>query len=148
MSNCSEPHDGKTGADIGTELLPMLVQILEGLSSEWLAVGTEIVRVGDAVTDIAMNGKGKFSVTQLQSFDILSQNAHAQAALMKGLSRLIAAGEGCATGVCALVESIPLPEVRRRLREAMGAATPAIADAAAEDVEFWEAELLPPETCS
>ena len=126
MSNSSDNQPVAKPPGIGEELFPLLLRVLDGLAHEWAAMGGEITRVGNVVSDIADKLQDDASVMELQSFDILSQNANAQAKLIGNISQLLGGGGGSAAEVLDLMEHMPLPDVRRRLQQSIGMTPSAI----------------------
>lgn len=140
MSNCSSAR--ATAAE--NDDVRRLSRILHGIAGEFSAMGTEIARIGDALSDSISNSAEH--VVQLQAFDRLAQNAHSQARLIAHLARSILVGEHSASDVLGQIAEIPIPDVRRRLLHALEDSPPAHAADLEEDPVFWTAE--PPELCA
>jgi len=138
MSNCSEAR--MIAPD--NEDARRLSRILHGVASEFSAMGSEIARIGDALSDSISNNAAH--VVQFQAFDRLAQNAHSQARLIAHLARSVLVGEHSASDVLGQIEEIPIPEVRRRLLHALEGSSPIHAAELEEDPVFWAADLPEP----
>ncbi len=91
------------------------LSLMRTLCEEMHLLACEIVQLGESLSEEYAEQPG-MRMRDLQSFDMISQNAVAQARLLKGLERrlsgITAADE---PDIDALIEAVPFLEVRRRL---------------------------------
>lgn len=123
MSNCSEAP-AKTLPVSGGDSRGGVVDLLAAVSAEVTSIAGEIIVLGDRLADCAA-GEPATSRTDLQMFDLISQNAQAQARLLTELARCIAEGEQAETGPLLIaIGAVPFHNTRQRLYAALeGAAS-------------------------
>lgn len=92
-----------------------LVALLEAVSGEVSVVAQDIIQLGDALA----GDTGTAGSEDLQAFDLISQNAVAQARLLREISRKIAVGETHADSLLPLIEAVPFHKSRLRLMAAL-----------------------------
>jgi hypothetical protein len=110
------PGDGKPGG---------AVALLAAVSAEVASIAGEITVLGDRLADCA-EGDPATPSTDMQMFDLISQNAQAQARLLAELVRCIAGGDEAETGPLRMaIDAVPFHNTRQRLYAALdGAAVP------------------------
>lgn len=120
MSNSSEPKP----PIITDGLAPMgpLSRLLSVISDELTHLATEMVKLGELLSRDALEQKQAPPTYDLQSFDIVSQTAQAQARLLKRLAEGDAGPSG--VGISALIEEVPFAQMRRRLHGASNGTPP------------------------
>ncbi|HWA89418.1 MAG TPA: hypothetical protein VG889_05245 [Rhizomicrobium sp.] len=114
-----------------------VAHLLVAIASECSAIGGEISQLGDLISESAAVADP--GLIRLQSFDRITQNAHAQAGLIAHIVRVLLAGQAPDTNdLIRAIENMPLPEVRARLKHALGRRVEHVE--ATED-EIWTASL-------
>lgn len=117
------------------ESVHLLVRILVAIAHECSTVGCDISQLGDALSETLVSDTGHHMV-QFQSFDALTQNAHAQAKLIAHIARLLLLGrEVSMHEILMQIADVPLPAVRQRLCQAIGAS---VAEADDETALWFE----------
>lgn len=96
-------------------------RMLAGVAWETAAIGSEISLLGATLSADGVALDDGHRMQHLQAFDRLAQWAHAQAQLVAHLAReILMERPSDVTQMLELVDSIPLYDVRTRLREALG----------------------------
>ncbi len=93
-------------------------RLLEAVAQECRVLADEIARLGGLVSS------GTADITALQAFDFMTQHAQAQALLVDHLAHMPDNPQALG-GVCDLIATIPLPQVRARLLGALHGHAPA-----------------------
>src|ERR1700761_9618106 len=92
-----------------------VLSLMRTLCEEMHLLACEIVQLGESLSDEYAE-QPAMRMRDLQSFDMISQNAVAQARLLKGVERRLS---GLAPpdnpDITALIEAVPFQDVRRRL---------------------------------
>ena len=118
MSNCSDANlemqsraiDAKPGGVVG---------LLAAVSAEVASIASDITALGDSLADFAA-GEPVAPYSDMQMFDLIGQNAQAQARLLAELVRCIADGERTETGSLRIaIGDIPFHNTRQRLYAAL-----------------------------
>jgi len=140
MSNSSDVSE-TVAAGLKSDRL--IVHLLHGIAHECTMIGSEIARVGAALSPLVVAAEKNGGLRELQAFDALAQNAHTQAALIAHLAGILLLGCDLSMEVAlAQLEGIPLPAVRERMREAVGArAAPACMPDDSDDTTLWLSPL-------
>ena len=111
-----------------------LVDLLHVVSSELETVANDIVQLGESIAE----DRERAGSADLQAFDLIGQNALAQARLLGELGRRLAtSGNGDVRSLLSLVEAVPFHAVRLRLRAALRG-EPLIERAATEPIDEAE----------
>ena len=141
MSSSSSAVRWFSGQDRSEDDRRCLARILAGIAHECSLLGNDVSRIGDVLSDLIAGTAGGAEARELQGFDALAQNAHAQAKLIAHLTRVVLQGRGGSLNeLIDQIEDVPLAGARRRLRAAIGA--PASAARTDDDeVELWMEEL-------
>jgi len=130
MSNFSSLSHGELGDAENT----LVAVLLEGVAKECAVLAEDIARLGEALSahgDIAPHVP---NITEMQRFDMLSQNAQAQAQIMLNLAMVVSGRETFhIDDARSLIAKIPLWEVRMRLLALSGAA----AEAGGDEQDNW-----------
>ncbi len=140
MSNSSERPSG-TAAARDLQAAQLLAQALGGIADECSCLSLEIAELGGRLSEMEVGANKLVGVKEMQEFDRLTQNAHAQARLISYLARIVL-GEAQIDrpGLVVQIDGVPLAEVRQRLKMAIGEQLEV--DAADDDM-FWEIEPEP-----
>ena len=97
-------------------------RILAGIAWECAAMGREIAELGDALSEDRMAIGDSARMENMQAFDRLTQAAHAQAQILAHIARDILMERSTdSPEMLELINSVPIHDVRMRLREALGA---------------------------
>ncbi len=113
MSNFSNPenHAGNTA----------IQRLLEGIAQECSVLGGAIAQIGDDISGELSAHDAAPMIAKFQAFDMLSQNAHAQARLLAHITGLLCHGPAASQqDLLHLVEDMPIHDVRHRLRKVLG----------------------------
>lgn len=115
MSSCSEasppaPSEDRSGAPA------MVLELLSAVTAEVASIAREIVVLGDKLAaDASGHGTGQVR-TDMQMFDLIGQNAEAQARLLAEIVRSFAAGDEAGKApLRAAIGSVPFHASRQRL---------------------------------
>ena len=96
-----------------------LLALLGSVADELYTLVCEIVRLGESLSSDEMDGDKTRRICDLQSFDLLSQSALAQARLLKGIERgLSDEGREAAKSIVVMIEDVPFHKIRQRLYSA------------------------------
>lgn len=96
---------------------------LAAIAAECAALGREIEDTGSALSGGTPLADAAARNLQMQAFDRLSQGAHALSQMTAFLARHIYAGEACSLAdISDIVDHMPLPDVRKRFKLAVGLA--------------------------
>jgi hypothetical protein len=138
MSSSSRAALAIYDQDTPDEHVRRLARMLAGIAHECSLIGNEVARAGGVLSDIVAAAAGDAGTRELQGFDALAQNAHAQAKLIVHLTRVMLQGTGGSiTELLRQIDDVPLPAVRRRMQGAIGAPrVPAVAQVD-DDTTFW-----------
>jgi len=126
MSSCSD----------AAQQLPdrMGARILRGIAKECSLLGNEIADIGDC---LSAGTKPSAHGAELQSFDRLSQTAHALARLAVHLARLSLDHEFDVGALNEQVDEIPLAAVRDRMRSAIAGRSAAPEPERDDGIVLW-----------
>ena len=135
MSNYSDGGDHRSSHGVDS----ITGKLLASIAHECSAIGSEIARLGAALSPLISSAHDRSGILELQTFDALAQNAHAQAALIAHLTRALLLGQTISMeDIAKQLEGVPLPSVRHRMHLAVGAySRPGVA--ADDDATFWPA---------
>ena len=112
-----------------------MVRLLDAMAREWPSFVDGLARLGDAISDRALEGGSAKHMRDLQAFDTLGQLAQAHGALLANIARQLA-DAGALRDIQSSIARIPFEEVRVRLEEALkGAHKNEIADSATSEEE-------------
>jgi hypothetical protein len=112
-----------------------MVRLLDAMAREWPSFVDGLARLGDAISDRALEGGSAKHMRDLQAFDTLGQLAQAHGALLANIARQLA-DAGALRDIQSSIARIPFEEVRVRLEEALkGAHSNEIADSATSEEE-------------
>jgi len=112
-----------------------MVRLLDAMAREWPSFVDGLARLGDAISDRALEGGSAKHMRDLQAFDTLGQLAQAHGALLANIARQLA-DAGALRDIQSSIARIPFEDVRVRLEEALkGAHKNEIADSATSEEE-------------
>jgi hypothetical protein len=112
-----------------------IVRFLEGISRECTELGNDMATLGDFVSGSMVEAASPEVMFQLQAFDRLSQNAHAQARLLARIARFVLEdGEVSLAELSGLADDVPIHDARARLRQAIN---PLAAPPPSADDDIW-----------
>jgi len=112
-----------------------MVRLLDAMAREWPSFVDGLARLGDAISDRALEGGNAKHMRDLQAFDTLGQLAQAHGALLANIARQLA-DAGALRDIQSSIARIPFEDVRVRLEEALkGAHKNEIADSATSEEE-------------
>jgi hypothetical protein len=94
-----------------------LLALLNSVADELYAQVCEIVRLGESLSADELGGDRNRRICDLQTFDLLAQNALAQARLLKGIERELAEGgsQTISESIVMMIEDVPFHKARQRL---------------------------------
>jgi hypothetical protein len=127
--------DRDTIGDMGPDDdIRLIARALIGIALECSALGSEISETGGAISSRDAAASKTTRAVELQALDRLAQTAGAQATLIAYLARHLLTGAPCSGAeVLEMIQHVPLRDVRRRLRLAIG--IPVLAEDVAEGDE-------------
>lgn len=115
-----------------------MVRLLDAMAREWPSFVDGLARLGEAISDRALEGGNAKHMRDLQAFDTLGQLAQAHGALLANIARQLA-DAGALRDIESSIARIPFEDVRLRLEEALKGAQSKggneIADSATQDEE-------------
>ena len=127
---------GPDDANSGT--CEAMVRLLDAMAREWPSFVEGLARLGEAISDRAVEGGNARHMRDLQAFDTLGQLAQAHGALLSNIARQLS-DAGALRDIQSSIARIPFEDVRARLEEALKGAqsqiTEEIADSATPDQE-------------
>lgn len=115
-----------------------VAQLLRGFATEASTLGEEITRVGDAISGAAVASEDVTRMVEFQFFDLLAQNAHAQARVMARMAELLLSGSH--TGGAEMREvlaDMPIVAVKARLHQAAGLEPETHGSPASGEPDLW-----------
>lgn len=126
-------------SNVEADDIRVLARVMHRIAGECAEMGSEIARVGEALSDGLPNRETH--LVEFQAFDRLSQNAHAQARLVAHLARQILLGTCTERDIVNQIEEIPLPDIRARMRQTVRNDCAPVIDVADEEAVFWTEQL-------
>jgi len=119
----------------------LIARALIGVAIECASLGTEIAEIGAAVAGRDRASSVATRTVELETFEILAESAQVQARLIAYFSHHLLTGTPChGNDVLDLIDAVPMPDVRRRLRLAIGVALLA-GGPDGEEQRRWPAEI-------
>ena len=116
-----------------------LARILAGIAFECAAMANEIADLGARISapDTPVDGASEM-IVRLQSFDRITQSAHAQAQIIAHVARdLLMARSSDRDSMLSMIDGIPLYDVRARLRESISGLPMHSASQDCGEAEVW-----------
>jgi hypothetical protein len=104
-----------------------MVRLLDAMAREWPSFVDSLARLGEAISDRALDGGNPKHMRDLQAFDTLGQLAQAHGALLTNIARQLT-DAGALRDIQSSIARIPFEDVRVRLEEALKGARSKIAD--------------------
>ncbi|MBS0471278.1 MAG: hypothetical protein JSR60_09420 [Proteobacteria bacterium] len=116
----------------------LLSRALAAVAWEISSLANEVSDLGASLSETAFIREDADVMMRFQAFDRLTQNAHAQAQLIAHIARqLLLRNNRDRSELLALVEDIPVHDVKVRMRESVGAVrSRAVPEAGA--IDFWD----------
>lgn len=119
--SCFEgPVERGTDADARRGTAALVHAALSALAAEWWRLAQDITRLGESLSAQALAQGRLEQVRTLQAFDLIGQDAAAQARLLQEFSYWLASPKDfTASRVLQMIGKVPFQEVRRRLSAAI-----------------------------
>jgi len=95
-----------------------MVRLLDAMAREWPSFVDGLARLGEAISDRALEGGNPKHMRDLQAFDTLGQLAQAHGALLANIARQLA-DDGALRDIQSSIARIPFEDVRIRLQDAL-----------------------------
>lgn len=95
-----------------------MVRLLDAMAREWPSFVDGLARLGETISDRALEGGNPKHMRDLQAFDTLGQLAQAHGALLANIARQLA-DAGALRDIQTSIARIPFEDVRVRLQEAL-----------------------------
>ena len=109
---------GSMMADEDSLTAGAMVRLLDAMAREWPSFVDGLARLGEAISDRALEGGNAKHMRDLQAFDTLGQLAQAHGALLSNIARQLA-DAGALRDIHSSIARIPFEDVRVRLEEAL-----------------------------
>jgi len=108
-----------------------MVRLLDAMAREWPSFVDGLARLGEAVSNRALEGGNAKNMRDLQAFDTLGQLAQAHGALLTNIARQLT-DAGALRDIQSSIARIPFEDVRLRLEEALKGAQSKVANEIAD----------------
>lgn len=109
------------------ETTERFIDLLQVVTGEINALASDIVRLGEMLADNSEGSEGKRHVGDLQAFDLISQNALAQARLLDEIGRKIRSkDQDDIRSLLLLIAAVPFHNSRQRLEAALNNEEPVV----------------------
>lgn len=95
-----------------------MFRLLDAMAREWPSFVEELSRLGEAISDRAVEAGNPKHMRDLQAFDTLGQLAQAHGTLLANIARQLA-DDGALRDIHSSIARFPFEDVRLRLQEAL-----------------------------